>query len=407
MNNLTTSSLDKETYEKLQGALEALKKMTEKNQQKQELKMWSDITVPLTLNDALTRYSKDDLSAIRRRLEIKGASQLKKGELIELLTTKIPLSLEQICIYLDQERYNLIKKLIHHGGYVKAPKLTANQLNYFRNIGIIFTGTFEGKRILVIPEEIVKNQFIQDNHKQLITISRRNTEWIKLTQGLLYYYGTLTLSELHDLLEKLLNEPIRLSDYLTVIDHAISYYEQIRMDQFGFSNLQVFDPERVRGEHKTRKNLAFFPFSKEQLLRAGEPGYIERNDSYLQFVNFLTQNYEMSRQEADRIVEECVYANNMGESLNHIFQFLQRRIEIENIEMVKACMDKIVNLVNNTKQWFLKGYSPREVSSANEQHSLQSDSKSNIIDFATRQKVGRNDPCPCGSNKKFKKCCGR
>lgn len=23
------------------------------------------------------------------------------------------------------------------------------------------------------------------------------------------------------------------------------------------------------------------------------------------------------------------------------------------------------------------------------------------------QKVGRNDPCPCGSNRKYKKCCGR
>jgi uncharacterized protein YecA (UPF0149 family) len=23
-----------------------------------------------------------------------------------------------------------------------------------------------------------------------------------------------------------------------------------------------------------------------------------------------------------------------------------------------------------------------------------------------RQKIGRNDPCPCGSGKKFKKCCG-
>ncbi|MGN5267109.1 YchJ family metal-binding protein [Aeromonas dhakensis] len=22
-------------------------------------------------------------------------------------------------------------------------------------------------------------------------------------------------------------------------------------------------------------------------------------------------------------------------------------------------------------------------------------------------RVGRNDPCPCGSGKKFKKCCGR
>ena len=26
---------------------------------------------------------------------------------------------------------------------------------------------------------------------------------------------------------------------------------------------------------------------------------------------------------------------------------------------------------------------------------------------STRKKVGRNDPCPCGSGKKFKKCCGR
>jgi len=24
----------------------------------------------------------------------------------------------------------------------------------------------------------------------------------------------------------------------------------------------------------------------------------------------------------------------------------------------------------------------------------------------TEEKVGRNDPCPCGSGKKYKKCCG-
>jgi len=26
---------------------------------------------------------------------------------------------------------------------------------------------------------------------------------------------------------------------------------------------------------------------------------------------------------------------------------------------------------------------------------------------AAGKKVGRNDPCPCGSGKKYKKCCGR
>ncbi|MBO4802382.1 MAG: SEC-C domain-containing protein [Bacteroidaceae bacterium] len=27
--------------------------------------------------------------------------------------------------------------------------------------------------------------------------------------------------------------------------------------------------------------------------------------------------------------------------------------------------------------------------------------------FVAPKKVGRNDPCPCGSGKKYKHCCGR
>jgi len=26
---------------------------------------------------------------------------------------------------------------------------------------------------------------------------------------------------------------------------------------------------------------------------------------------------------------------------------------------------------------------------------------------AVKQKIGRNEPCPCGSGKKYKQCCGR
>ncbi|WP_243647126.1 SEC-C metal-binding domain-containing protein [Scopulibacillus darangshiensis] len=31
----------------------------------------------------------------------------------------------------------------------------------------------------------------------------------------------------------------------------------------------------------------------------------------------------------------------------------------------------------------------------------------NGIGKVNRKKVGRNTPCPCGSGKKYKKCCGR
>jgi len=31
----------------------------------------------------------------------------------------------------------------------------------------------------------------------------------------------------------------------------------------------------------------------------------------------------------------------------------------------------------------------------------------NNTNSTTSRKIGRNDPCPCGSGKKYKKCCGR
>jgi uncharacterized protein YecA (UPF0149 family) len=36
--------------------------------------------------------------------------------------------------------------------------------------------------------------------------------------------------------------------------------------------------------------------------------------------------------------------------------------------------------------------------------SSQTEAKS-AVTIQDKQKVGRNDPCPCGSGKKFKKCC--
>ena len=43
-------------------------------------------------------------------------------------------------------------------------------------------------------------------------------------------------------------------------------------------------------------------------------------------------------------------------------------------------------------------------------HSLSSGTENEALELPLKRelpKVGRNDPCPCGSGKKFKNCCGR
>jgi uncharacterized protein len=39
-------------------------------------------------------------------------------------------------------------------------------------------------------------------------------------------------------------------------------------------------------------------------------------------------------------------------------------------------------------------------------HPMQSAELTPQPSFASARKIGRNDPCPCGSEKKYKKCCG-
>ena len=68
-----------------------------------------------------------------------------------------------------------------------------------------------------------------------------------------------------------------------------------------------------------------------------------------------------------------------------------------------------MNLWNNTRLWILKGHTPLNLRQEEKKH-LQPlpaapfaahSVKAEVIDLKTRKKVGRNDPCPCGSGKKL------
>lgn len=61
-----------------------------------------------------------------------------------------------------------------------------------------------------------------------------------------------------------------------------------------------------------------------------------------------------------------------------------------------------MSLVNRIHRRNLNGWSPEEAYA----RERQKDSRPLVIKVNRRAAVGRNDPCTCGSGKKFKKCCG-
>ena len=79
-------------------------------------------------------------------------------------------------------------------------------------------------------------------------------------------------------------------------------------------------------------------------------------------------------------------------------------VRVDEIISMYALRNQIMNSVPGTGELKVSGERARLLIKIEENIAKLAMS---IASDRTRNKVGRNDPCPCGSGTKFKKCCGR
>ena len=92
--------------------------------------------------------------------------------------------------------------------------------------------------------------------------------------------------------------------------------------------------------------------------------------------------------------------------------FDDQDVVFEGLEQAQEVSQLIMELVNNTRIWENNGHTPHEISELYERPKMEpfvKDSFKNSPPKLTVIKggkdIGRNDLCPCGSGKKYKKCC--
>ena len=240
--------------------------------------------------------------------------------------------------------------------------LELQQYHYFIERGILFPCKVDGKKVVVMPSELVllfnDRELLKDN-----SLFKRNTEWIRLTVGLLYSYGTLTYDELERLVISYSENQMASSDMIDVIYEAANYYDEFNIDADGLiSHEQVIDPDAIRQEWAMRPGLELYPFTKQQILKASEPEYVERNIHYTSLLRYVQSHYEIDREEAEFMIDDCVEAIKNGDSMTDIIESVQDHIEMPSLKTVSDFTNLLVPLMNSTRQWVIKGYSPNELS---------------------------------------------
>ena len=133
---------------------------------------------------------------------------------------------------------------------------------------------------------------------------------------------------------------------------------------------------------------------------------------YRQIVNFLYSKSGITYNKCAVLLKEIsLWCITDGE-LPEIFEYIRLSEPKIRAEQFNFLLDMIGELHYRTRKWSLKGHKPCDVKGVPHigmPHvvSKQEEKTAHIETVHIAPKIGRNDPCPCGSGKKYKKCCGK
>ena len=356
-------------------------------------KMWKVMDEDLSLEYHLNRMTKDELVKVASQYKVRGITSLKKADAVEKVKNCI---LEKIDIALDllsDEGFKYLEELINGNNIIDCELNSLINTNYLRNRGIVFTGIINEDLKVVLPTEISELIKVKLS-KELKEKSLINTEIVKLFAGMVYYYGVLTIDKFMQLANITLDYNL---DYERV-ELLINNGEELGFDYQIEGNMayhiDVEEVSEIIELQEKNSEIDYYRFDKKTLIKAGKPDFIEENKQALKLEKVIGELFVIDKKILKEEIESYSIAIKNEEPLDACIEVFLQAYQIESDAERDIFSEELTKLANSVRRWAYKGYTQAE---------LDNKKKTVVVEV----KIGRNDPCICGSGKKYKKCCGK
>ena len=138
--------------------------------------------------------------------------------------------------------------------------------------------------------------------------------------------------------------------------------------------------------------------------------YLQEKEIYEKLLENPTEVISGTVQElADRFEMDVVLFGGFLDGINESLKEANPVAEIEADSQVKIDIDLeklYYNMVAAKAEWLYELPQWNDLLSEEKRKELYKAQKRSMI-VVKGKKIGRNDPCPCGSGKKYKFCCGK
>ena len=415
----------------------------------------------MLLREYLTEYTKEELLDQARSFEIRKCSGLRKADLIDTIVdtfcTEEMLRSRLAC--LTKEQMDLFRKAC-----ISPTAVSVNEVVDAMKLYRYWIGYFEEPTDRFCVFEDVAVAFSKVDDESFRRKQCRKGWMVKCIHFFIQYYGIAPIEVIYEMYRQKVKDSIdEMIEMLWEMPVDIVESCLFTMDRIGmkgwpkenplysekgiFVHLQLFEDEELDYLLRQQKDKDFYIPSAQQIDEICRIGYEASSSEYKKLESFFIKKLRLPYEQA---VTWClqVWANSYeGESpLKIINKMTEANIEFEE-KMINELLELVMAAHNNTRMKENRGYKPSEmarkmpidkmptiVPASSKAAAILMDAAPQLqamgvpVDLngntdvihttmfprglseepiRVEKKIYPNDPCPCRSGKKYKKCCGK
>ncbi len=380
-----------------------------------ELNIYRAIKAPVRtkLEEILKLLKKDDLLFFAESFGIVGRSKMNKDKLVSELYKHFsnPVHLEDALLAATKEELSILAKLLEVP-YSEKGEATYGKLRYLTTMGAVFLFQQDNTIYMVVPEEI-KELYQLIDQKSFNQRHIRIDEVHQYILAMTNLYGAFSSNLPFEVYNQQNDKKMSFQEY-TDITFRLEMRQQYFYIYHGHIICEYYElpemEEKLEQMLRERKGKPFYIPEKNELLKYADNLYEFETPEFLLLRNFVHAELNLEGNKAENLLDDIRYLCSMGEPIKSIMDEVNRQeVVFEGMDQVNEFLQLVTELSNNTRLWVNGGHTPREMFEKFDKPNLRPLPKETFLMNPQQErsdKVGRNEPCPCGSGKKYKKCCG-
>ena len=374
------------------------------------------------LKDMLASKNVTALRELAKLYKVHGYSGMTKQPLIQAIISQMTNDeiMAEYLMLLEEQEWELFKQTVSIK-FLIPDKLVCDAYMMLVKLNIMGLYYHDGAFYCVIPDELKKTYKKLEN-KGFAPEKEHDSLLHKYAMAATHLYGVISQDDFVDLFNSQNDRKTDIDEVFSVLIKYISMdYGYVFWDEYIVNNdFEQNDYRDVENYAKLANRRQRFVPNKENLLKYAERSYFEETNYTKKVRDFINSHLSNDPDLTNEIMVKFNYASLTDIKFQAFFDiFDDYKIEFKEQQQADRFMPVLINMYNNCRKWSNGGHTPMEL---NDTYSIQpglgyKKGKDETYTYTLKKnepaqqpqfgrKVGRNEPCPCGSGKKYKKCCG-